>query len=127
MGYINPIMTPLELERGFLSMRCWLQRIVLPSAGVLAVTLLLFGRITRDHTILDHNAVIVGFFILYFVLVRGGHLIMIRSMHKDLLKKYEKPYKARLAAMPSETFRRRNLGFTLARIKRELITEFGVK
>lgn len=120
-------MTPSELERGFLSLRCWLQRIVLPSAAVLAVTLLIFGRITRDDHILDHNAVIVGFFIFYFVLVRGGHLIMIRSMHKDMLKKYEEPYKARLAAIALKSFRRRNLGFTLARIKRELIDQFGVK
>ena len=123
----NPIMTPSELERGFLSMRCWLQRIVLPSAAVLAGTLFVFGRMTRDDHILDHNAVIVGFFIFYFVLVRGGHLIMIRSMHKDMMKKYEAPYTARLAAIPLKSFRRRNLGFTLAKIKRELIDQFGVK
>ena len=120
-------MTPCELERGFLSLRCWLQRIVLPSAVVLAVTLVVFGRITSDSSLLDHNAVIVGFFILYFVLVRGGHLIMIRSMHKDMLNKYEAPYTARLAAMPLKSFRRHNLGFTLAKIKRELIDQFGVK
>lgn len=120
-------MTPFELERGFLSLRCWLQRVVLPCAAILAFTLLLFGWITKDSKTLDHNAVIIGFFILYFVLVRGGHLIMIRSMHKDMLKKYEEPYTARLAAMPKKGFRRRNLGFTLAKIKRDLITEFGVK
>lgn len=119
-------MTPTELEVRYLSLRCWLQRIVFPSAVVLAGILFIFKRITRDDQMLDHNAVIVGFFILYFVLVRGGHLIMIRSMHKDLLKKYEKPYTARLAAIPLKSFRRRNLGFTLAKMKREFIDQFGV-
>jgi len=41
-------MTPFELERGYLSLRCWLQRIVLPSAAVLAVTLLIFRWMTTD-------------------------------------------------------------------------------
>lgn len=119
-------MTLSELEREYLSLRCWLQRVVLPSASVLAITLFLFGRVTSDSNILDHNAVIVGFFILYFVLVRGGHLMMIRSLHKDILKKYEEAYTARLAVIPLKGFRRRNLGFTLAKIKRGLINEFGV-
>jgi len=64
-------MTPFELERGYLSLRCWLQRIVLPSAAVLAVTLLIFRWITTDTKILDHNSVIIAFFIFYFILVRG--------------------------------------------------------
>ncbi len=120
-------MTPSELEHRFLSLKCWMQRIVLPSAAVLLLVLLTFGWLTNNEKTLDHNAVIVGFFMLYFVLVRGGHLLMIRSMHKDMLKNYEDPYKARLAGLPEKTLRRHNLGFTLARIKRDLIDEFGVK
>lgn len=120
-------MTPTELERGYLSLRCWLQRIVLPSAAVLAAVLVVFGRITKNSTTLDHNAVIVGFFMVYFVLVRGGHMMMIRSMHNDMLSRYEEPYKAKLALIPINSLRRKNIGFTLARIKRHLIEEFGDK
>lgn len=120
-------MTPKELERSHLSIRCWLQRVVLPSAALLAGALFIFGRITSDDSVLDHNAVIVGFFILYFVLVRGGHLIMIRSLHNEMMRKYKEAYAERLAGLSYDSLRRRNLGFTLARIKRDLITEFGAK
>ncbi len=118
-------MTPNELERDYLSLRCWLQRCVLPSAVVLAALLLLLSLVTDDPQGLNENALITGFFTLYFILVRGGHIIMIRSMHKDMMAKYEAPYRARLAALPRAGMRRRNLGFTLAKIKRALIDEFG--
>ena len=120
-------MTAKELERSYLSLRCWLQRVVLPSAALLTAALIVFKRVTSDPSILNHNAVIVGFFILYFVLVRGGHLIMIRSLHNEMMRKYKEAYKDRLAAIPRDRLRRHNLGFTLARIKRDLITEYGVK
>ena len=120
-------MTPTELERRYLSLRCWLQRVVLPSAALLAGILFIFGRLTQNSHTLDHNSVIVGFFMLYFVLVRGGHIIMIRSMHKDMLRRYEEPYTARLETLTRDRLRRKNLGFTLAKIKRELIDQFGVK
>jgi len=122
-------MTSRELEQDWLSLRCWLLRCVGPAAGVLLLTLGAFRMITDRAQTLDQNAVIVGFFLLYFVLVRGGHMIMIRSMHNEMLVKYEEPYKARLAALPRRgkgLFQRRsNIGFTLARIKRELITQYG--
>lgn len=120
-------MTPKELERSYLSLRCWLQRIVLPSAAVLTAALFVFRRVTSDASVLDHNAVIVGFFILYFVLVRGGHLVMIRSLHNEMMRKYKDAYKDRLRTISKSSLRRHNLGFTLARIKRDLITEFGAK
>jgi len=80
---------------------------------------------------LDHNAVIIGFFVLYFVLVRGGHIIMIRSMHNDLLANYKTPYAEKLKRLPKRgrglVHRHQNIGFSLARIKRELIDEFGAR
>ena len=74
-----------------------------------------------DAVGLNHKAVIVGFFVFYFILVRGGHLIMIRSMHFEMKRKYEEAYRERLAYLPIGQMKRRNIGFTLARIKRELI------
>ena len=124
-------MTAKELEQDWLSLRCWLLRCVGPAAIVLLITLGAFRMITNRPQMLDQNAVIVGFFILYFILVRGGHMLMIRSMHHELLSKYEQPYKARLAALPRRgkgfLQRRSNIGFTLAKIKRDLITEFGAR
>jgi len=113
-------MTVHDLETRMLSLRSWLLGCVLPSAAILCVTLLLFRSVTRDPSILNHNAVIVGFFMFYFVLIRGGHLIMIRSLHRELKTKYKDEYKQKLAALPPN-FKKRNLGFTLARMKRDLI------
>lgn len=118
-------MTPAELEARYLSLRCWLMRCVLPSALVLAAALVAARAITERENLLNQNAAILGFTLLYFTLVRGGHILMIRSMHKELLRKYEPHYKARLAGLARGGARRRNIGFTLARIKRELINEFG--
>ena len=114
-------MTPELLERDWLSLRYWLLRCVLPSAIVLLIALALLRLTASSDKYLNHSAVIVGFFAVYFVLVRGGHLIMIRSMHFDMKRKYEEAYRERLAYVPIGQMKRRNLGFTLARIKRELI------
>jgi len=114
-------MTPELLERDWLSLRYWLQRCVLPCAVFLLVILGLFRLIDADISNLNHNAVIVGFFALYFVLVRGGHIIMMRSLHFELKWKYEEAYREKLAYVPIGQIKRRNIGFTLARIKRELI------
>lgn len=114
-------MTPELLERDWLSLRYWLQRCVLPSAIILLVILGLLRLIDSETVSLNHKAVIVGFFAVYFVLVRGGHLIMIRSMHFELKRKYEDAYREKLAYVPIGQIKRRNIGFTLARIKRELI------
>jgi len=114
-------MTPELLERDWLSLRYWLQRCVLPCAVFLLAVLGLFRLIDADISNLNHNAVIVGFFALYFVLVRGGHIIMMRSLHFELKRKYEEAYREKLAYVPIGQIKRRNIGFTLARIKRELI------
>ena len=115
------IMTPELLERDWLSLRYWLQRCVLPCAVFLVVILSIFRLIDSDSMNLNHNAVIVGFFALYFVLIRGGHIIMIRSLHFELKRKYEEAYREKLAYVPIGQIKRRNIGFTLARIKRELL------
>lgn len=114
-------MTPELLERDWLSLRYWLQRCVLPSALFLLAALGLLRLIDADVSSLNHNAVIVGFFVLYFILIRGGHIIMIRSLHFELKRKYEEAYREKLAYVPIGQIKRRNIGFTLARIKRELI------
>lgn len=114
-------MTPELLERDWLSLRYWLQWCVLPSALALIIVLGLIRLIGSEASYLNHSSVIVGFFAVYFVLVRGGHLIMIRSMHFDLKRRYEEAYRERLAYLPIGQMKQRNIGFTLARIKRELI------
>ena len=68
------------LERDWLSLRFWLQRCVLPTSSILVLVLLIMRWISPSAKELNHSALIVGFFALYFVVVRGGHLIMIRSL-----------------------------------------------
>ena len=114
-------MTPELLERDWLSLRYWLQWCVFPSAIILLTILGLLRMIGSETSALDHNSVIVGFFVVYFVLIRGGHILMIRSLHFELKRKYEEAYRERLAYVPIGQIKRRNIGFTLARIKRELI------
>lgn len=114
-------MTPELLERDWLSLRYWLQRCVLPSAIVLLVILALIRVVDPEAVSLNHKAVIVGFFAFYFIIVRGGHILMIRSMHFDMKRRYKDAYRERLAYLPIGQMKRRNIGFTLARIKRDLI------
>jgi len=83
----------------------------------------LFSVISEAPRFRDHNATIVGFFAFYFVLVRGGHMIMIRSLHKDLMKKHEAAYRYELAAVDPILFRMRSIGFTLAQIKRRILED----
>ena len=116
-------MSPETLQRDWLSLRYWLLRCVLPSAVILLIILALLKLTARTPRALDHMAVIAGFFTLYFILVRGGHIVMMRSLHKDLLKKHETRYGEILAQLNPVTMKRRNIGFTLARIKRQLIDE----
>jgi len=116
-------MTPEFLISNFLSLRAWLQRIVLPTMLALLVFLYLFSVISDAPGFRDHNATIIGFFAFYFVLVRGGHIIMIRSLHQDLMKKHEAAYRYELAAVDTILFRRRSIGFTLAQIKRRILED----
>ena len=44
---------------------------------------------------------------------------MIRSLHFELKRKYEEIYREQLGYIPLDQIKRRNIGFTLARIKRE--------
>jgi len=121
-------MTPELLERDWLSLRYWLLRCVLPSTLILILVLGLFRVVMDTPSTLNHNAVIVGFFALYFILIRGGHILMIRSLHFDLKRKYEAAYREKLAYLPIGQMKSRNIGFTLARIKREiLIAKEGAK
>jgi len=48
-------------------------------------------------------------------------MVMIRSLHQDLMKKYEIAYRYELAAVAPVLFRRRSIGFTLAQIKRRIL------
>jgi len=114
-------MTPELLERDWLSLRYWLLRCVLPSTLILILVLGLFRVVMDTPSTLNHNAVIVGFFALYFILIRGGHILMIRSLHFDLKRKYEAAYREKLAYLPIGQMKSRNIGFTLARIKREIL------
>jgi len=116
-------MTPEALIANHLSLRVWLQRIVLPTMIVLLVLLYAFSAISDAPRFRDHNATIVGFFAFYFVLVRGGHMIMIRSLHQDLMKTHQDAYRYELAAVDPILFRRKSIGFTLAQIKRRILED----
>ena len=48
---------------------------------------------------------------------------MIRSLHKDLMKKHEEKYRYELAAVAPVLFRRKTIGFTLAQIKRRILED----
>jgi len=116
-------MTPDTLIQNHLSLRVWLQRIVLPTMLVLLICLYLFSAISDAPRFRDHNATIVGFFAFYFVLVRGGHIVMIRSLHRELMRKHEDAYRYELSAVDPILFRKRTIGFTLAQIKRRILED----
>jgi len=116
-------MTPELLERDWLSLRYWALWCALPSALILIGLLIAFKLILGAGKDLNHYSVIVGFFTLYFVLIRGGHLFMVRGLHKELLRKYQDGYRHKLGYITRAQIKRHNIGFTLARIKRELMTE----
>ena len=114
-------MTFAELEHDVLSVRMWMRRTVLPVALLLLVVLAAMWQASGSRAELDHLSLFVALMALWFVLVRGGHLLMVRSLHKELKSNYPEPYAERLAPIPH--LRRRNAGFTLARIKRALIDD----
>ena len=114
-------MTPETLIANHLCLRVWLQRIVLPTMLLLLLCLSVFSMVSDAPRFRDHNATIIGFFAFYFILIRGGHMIMIRSLHKDLMKKHEDDYRYELAAVDPVLFRRKSIGFTLAQIKRRIL------
>ena len=46
---------------------------------------------------------------------------MIRSLHFEMLRKHEDLYREKLASWSDDKMSRRNIGFMLARIKREIL------
>lgn len=116
-------MSPHAVSYRWLSLRCWLIRTVLPAAIFLLAALALLRSLEPGETTLDHTAVMVGFAALYFILFRGGHMLMIRSLHKEMMKKHPDAYREKLARMTAKELRRSNLGFTLARVKRDILVE----
>lgn len=114
-------MTVSELERDVLSLGCWVRRTILPTALVLLVVLVILKSTADTQRALNHSAVLVGFFAIHFILVRGGHILMIRSLHSELKRAYPEPYAERLARLPN--LRGRNAGFALARLKRRMIDD----
>lgn len=46
---------------------------------------------------------------------------MIRSLHFEMKRKYEQPYRDKLAALSLVKIKGRNIGFTLARIKCDIV------
>lgn len=113
-------MTPEYLETHYLSVRYWVVRTLLPTAFILLLVLIVIGFLTGDGSELNHASVIAAFFAAYFVLIRAGHLFMIRAMHLTLKKEYAAVYPKKLASLP-KNMNRRNLGFSLAKIKSDLI------
>ena len=116
-------LTPERLADRWLSLRCWLLRTVLPAAVALLVVLVILRSTGAPQRTLDHTATMVGFAALYFTLFRGGHIMMLRSLHLEMMRKHEDAYRARLRELSSDTLRRSNVGFTLARMKRDIVLE----
>ena len=116
-------MSPEAVSYRWLSLRGWCLRTVLPAAASLIAVLALLRSIGSSETTLDHTAVMVGFAALYFILFRGGHILMIRSLHVEMMKKYPDAYRGKLARMTRKELRRSNIGFTLARVKRDILVE----
>ena len=116
-------MKPETLISEYLSLRVCLQRIVLPTMVCLLIFLYMYAALYEAAGQRNHTATIIGFFAFYFVLIRGGHMIMIRSLHQDLMKKYEIEYRYELATVSPILFRRKTVGFTLAQIKRHIHDE----
>lgn len=116
-------MSPETVSDRWLSLRCWLWRTVLPAAISLITILCLLRAIGPDPKTLDHTAVLVGFSALYFILFRGGHILMIRSLHVEMMKQHEEAYREKLSLITDIELKRRNLGFTLARVKRDILVE----
>jgi|GEM_PF-4070282 len=100
-------MTPETLLREWLSLRYWLLKCVLPVAIALTGLLLALRFVFKDPQSLDHNSLIVAFFAVYFIVVRGGHIVMIRSMHFDLLRTYGDDYRNALGYLPMGQMKRR--------------------
>ena len=116
-------MTPEAVADRYLSLRCWLQRSALPAAVAVVAFLLLIQQFGADERTVNHSAALIGFAGLYFVLFRGGHILMIRSLHGEMMKKHQEAYRKHLAMLTEGEIKRSNVGFTLARMKRDILVE----
>lgn len=114
-------MTPEQIEHRYLSLRAWIFRTVTPAMTLLIIALLLCMGISSEK-LKDQSAALIGFSVLYFIIVRGGHIIMVRSLHKDMLKRHEAAYREKLSHISVDN-NPRNISFTLARFKREIYDE----
>jgi cytochrome b subunit of formate dehydrogenase len=112
-------MTPKQIEYRYLSLHCWLMRVVAPTTGAVLIALFFVHGLSSEK-LRDHTAVLVGFAALYFILIRGGHIIMVRSLHNDMLKRYEADYRERLSQLNAQNIRG-NISFALTRIKRDIL------
>ena len=95
----------------------------MPAAIAVIACLYLIQFFDATDRTVDHAAVLIGFSGLYFILFRGGHILMIRSLHREMMKHHQDAYREKLAALPEPTLKRRNVGFTLARAKRDILME----
>lgn len=94
-------------------------RVVAPTAGALIIALLLCLGLSSEQ-LRDQTAVLIGFAAIYYILLRGGHIIMIRSLHNDLMAKHEAAYRRLLSDLTPDKIRP-NISFTLTRIKRKIL------
>jgi len=114
-------MTPEQIEYRYLSLRAWVMSAVWPASMMLLIALL-FSMTISEEKLRDQTAVLVGFAALYYCLLRGGHIIMVRSLHRDMLAKYEADYREKLSGLSPKTIGR-TISFTLTRIKREILNK----
>ena len=88
--------------------------------------LALLAFIGADEKTLDHTAVMVGFAALHVVLFRGGHMLMIRSLHRDMIHNPADAYRETLAELSEGELKRANLGFTSTRLELNGISSSNV-
>jgi len=67
-----------------------------------------------------HRLVLVGFFSVYFLIIRTGLHIMSYNLHDELKKEFQSKYAEQLSQHHDFGFLGLKLGATLARIKRDL-------
>jgi len=112
-------MTVERIENHYLSLWYWVRYSILPAVSVLLILLVIVRLARPDMAELDKISAIAGFFAFYFILVRGGHIYMIRTIHQQLKSEYAGVYPKELAKLP-DRLKMRQIGASLARIKADL-------
>ena len=113
-------MTIQTLENRYLNIRHWIRYVVLPTFIILCLLLLIARRLTDSAVELNNISVILAFVATYWVLFKAGHIYLIRSLHLQLKKDFETSYPEALSELPRK-MKLREIGFSLAAIKAELI------